>query len=197
MFSLVNRLRAKTATAPGGDPYRWEPVRFTMLSGYDFRAPDRPVAPVKGELILDPGRYFYFRADTSYSVYKGESFQSGNTDFGLNLPQFAATIGTRFTKGSTNFVQGTMRADLNRYLSANFSTNWDIRTDTFVENRVGLDIRFQCWALDFSYITRAKEQGLSASDNEFRFSLYLLGVGGPFGVGQRFSGPTPASVPAR
>jgi LPS-assembly protein len=199
VFSLVNRLRARTATPAGGDPYRWEAVRFTMASGYDFKAPDRPVAPVKAELILDPGRHFYFRADTSYSVYKGEGFQSGNTDFGLTLPKFAATIGTRFTKGSTNFVQGTMRADLNRYVSANFSTNWDIRTDTFVENRVGIGIRFQCWALDFAYITRAKEQGLSASDNEFRFSLYLLGVGGPFGVGQRFSGPTsaPAAVPAR
>jgi hypothetical protein len=71
-----------------------------------------------------------------------------------------------------------------------------VRTDTFVENRFGLNFRFQCWAFDFSYITRTKEQGLSASDNEFRFAVYLLGVGGPFGLGQHFSGPTPASVPA-
>ena len=183
---------------------------------------DRPVAPVRAELSLDPGRYFYFRGDTSYGIYKGEGFLSGNTDVGLVLPRFAATLGTRYTKGganlgttilgsttlpvtnapggslpSTNFVQGTMRADLNRYVSDNFSTAWDLRTDTFVENRFGINIRFQCWALDFSYITRAKEQGLSASDNEFRFAVYLLGVGGPFGVGQRFSGPTPPSVPAR
>jgi LPS-assembly protein len=197
VFSVVNRLRAKTVAPEGAEPYRWELLRFTMASGYDFKTPDRPVAPVKGELIIDPGRYFYFRADTSYSVYKGEGFQSGNTDFGLTLPRFAATLGTRFTKGNNNFVQGTMRADLTRYVSANFSTNWDIRSDTFIENRFGVGFRFQCWALDFAYITRAKEQGLSASDNEFRFAIYLLGVGGPFGVGQRFSGPGAASVPGR
>ena len=168
-----------------------------MSSGYDFKAPDRPVAPIRSELIIDPSRYFYFRADTSYGIYKGEGFQNGNTDLVLNLPQFAASVGTRYTKGSTNFVTGTMRADLHRYVSANFSTAWDVRTDTFVENRLGLNFRFQCWALDFSYITRAKEQGLSASDNEFRFSLYLLGVGGPFGVGQRFTSAVPTSVPAR
>jgi lipopolysaccharide assembly outer membrane protein LptD (OstA) len=220
VFSLVNRLRARTSQGP--EAFSWEPVRFTMSGGYDFKVGDRPVAPLRAELILNPGRYIYFRGDTSYGIYKGEGFLSGNTDLGLTLPRFAATLGTRFTKGganlgsttldsttaastnvtngslpSTNFVQGTMRADLNRYLSANFSTAWDLRTDTFVENRVGLGIRFQCWALDFAYITRSKEQGLSASDNEFRFSLYLLGVGGPFGVGQRFTGPTPASVPAR
>ncbi len=219
VFSLVNRLRARTSE--GLEAFRWEPLRFTMSSRYDFTGVDRPVAPIRAELILDPGRYFYFRGDTSYGIYKGEGFLSGNTDVGVVLPRFAATLGTRYTKGgadlgstilgsttspntnalsgslpSTNFVQGTMRADLNRYVSANFSTAWDLRTDTFVENRFGINIRFQCWALDFSYITRAKEQGLSASDNEFRFALYLLGVGGPFGVGQRFSGPSPPSVPA-
>ena len=198
VFSVVNRLRARTMAAAGTDPFRWEFLRFTLSSGYDFKAVDRPVAPIRGELIIDPSRYVYFRADTSYSIYKGEEFQSGNTDLVLNLPQFAASVGTRYTKGSSNFVTGTMRADLTRYLSANFSTAWDVRTDTFVENRVGVNFRFQCWALDFSYITRAKEQGLSASDNEFRFSLYLLGVGGPFGIGQRFTSATsPTSVPAR
>jgi hypothetical protein len=220
VFSLVNRVRARTGA--GLDAHRWELLRFTLGSGYDFKAADKPVVPIRSELILDPGRYFYFRGDTVYSVYRSEGFLSGNTDFGVTLPRFAASVGTRYTKGgtnlgttivggtvlaaanlptstvaSTNFVTGTMRADLNRYMSANFTTNWDLKTDTFVENRFGIDFRFQCWAFDFAYITRTKEQGLSASDNEFRFAIYLLGVGGPFGIGQRFSGPSPASAPAR
>jgi lipopolysaccharide assembly outer membrane protein LptD (OstA) len=166
-------------------------MRFTMASGYDFKASDRPVAPIRGELIIDPSRYFYFRADTSYGVYKDEGLQSANTDFGLTLPQFAATLGTRFTKGSSNFLQGTLRADLTRYMSASFATNWDVRSDTFVENRFGVDFRFQCWAFDFAYITRSREQGLNATDNEIRFAVYLLGIGGPFGVGQRFTAGAP------
>ena len=219
VFSLVNRLRAKTVATPGTEPYRWELTRFTLSTGYDFKpTTDRQVGPLRAELIVDPSRYFYFRGDTSYSVYRGEGFLAGNTDFVFTLPRIAASLGTRYTKASTNFVQGStafvqggtnliqgdtnfvqgmVRADLNRYVSANVITNWDIRTDTFVENRVGVNVRFQCWALDFSYITRAKEQGLSASDNEFRFALYLLGVGGPFGIGQRFSSPGPAAVPPR
>jgi LPS-assembly protein len=217
-FSLVNRVRARTVAPAGTDPFRWELLRFTLSSGYDFRPTDRQVAPIRAELIVDPNRYFYFRADTSYSIYKGERFLAGNTDFVFNLPQFAASLGTRFTKasttfvqgsstfvsggtnlvqGDTNFVQGVIRADLNRYVSANFSTAWDVRTDTFVENRVGVNVRFQCWALDLSYISRAKEQGLTGSDNEFRFAVYLLGVGGPFGVGQRFSSAGAASVPGK
>jgi lipopolysaccharide assembly outer membrane protein LptD (OstA) len=219
VFSLVNRVRARTVAVPGTEPYRWELVRFTLESGYDFKpTTDRQVGPIRAELILDPGRYFYLRGDTTYSIYKGEGFLAGNTDLVFNLPRFAASVGTRFTKasanfvqgsttwlpsgsnlvqGDTNFVQGTVRADINRFMSANLSTAWDVRTDTFVENRVGLTFRFQCWALDVAYISRAKEQGLNASDNEFRFAIYLLGVGGPFGLGQRFTGAGAASVPAK
>jgi LPS-assembly protein len=190
-FSLINRLRAKTVAPEGTEAYRWELMRFTLASAYDLKATDRPVGPIVAELIIDPNRYFYFRADTSYSVYKDEGFQSANTDFGLVLPQVAATLGTRYAKNNSNFIQGTVRADLNRYMSASFSTNWDVKSNTFVENRFGVDFRFQCWAFDFAYVTRAKEQGLNATDNEIRFAFYLLGVGGPFGVGQRFTAGAP------
>jgi hypothetical protein len=197
VFSLVNRLRARTVAPQGTEAYRWELMRFTLASAYDFKATDRQVGPIVSELIVDPSRYFYFRADTSYSVHNNEGFQTGNTDFNLTLPNFAASLGTRFSKGTSNFVQGAMRADINRYISVNFATNWDIRTNTAIENRVGIDFRFQCWAFDFSYIQRAKEQGLSSADNEFRFAVYLLGVGGPFGVGQRFSGAGGPGVASR
>ena len=192
VFSLVNRLRAKTVAPQGTEPYRWELMRFTMAGAYDFKAPTRPVSPLVAELIVDPARYVYFRADTSYSVYNGEGIRSANTDVGVVLPQFTATLGTRFAKGNSNFVQGTLRAELNRYMSATFSTAWDVKTDTFVENRFGVDLRFQCWAFDFGYVVRWKEQGLSAADNEIRFAIYLLGVGGRFGLGQHFSAGTPA-----
>jgi LPS-assembly protein len=198
-FSVVNRVRARTPAPEGTEPFRWELVRFTMGSSYDFQAPTRPLAPVSAELIVDPVRYFRFRADTSVSMYNGEGLQTANTDFSLVLPQFAASLGTRFARANnSNFLQASTRADLTRYLSASASTAWDVRSNVFVENRVGIDIRFQCWAFDFAYVTRPKEQGLSSSDNQIRFAIYLLGVGGPFGLGQRFSGAGPAAgVPGR
>ena len=199
VYSVVNRLRARTLSPEGTDPYRWELVRFTAGSSYDFKATDRPAGPLVGELIVDPNRYFRFRADTTYSVYKGEGVQAATTDLTLILPQFSASVGTRYAK-STNFLQAAFRTDITRHITASFSTNLDLRTDTFVENRFGVDFRFQCWAFDFAYITRAKEQGLNAADNEIRFALYLLGVGGPFGLGQKFgttASGTGASVPGR
>jgi hypothetical protein len=39
-----------------------------------------------------------------------------------------------------------------------------------------VEIRFQCWALIAEYVSRFK------SDDEFRFTLNLLGIGG-FGSG--------------
>jgi len=191
VFSLVNRLRAKTVAPQGTEASRWELMRFTMAGAYDLKATTRPVSPLVAELIVDPARHFYFRADSSYSVYSGEGVQSVNTDFGLVLPQVSATLGTRYAKGNSNFVQGTLRGDINRYMSASFSTAWDVKSDTFVENRFGVDFRFQCWAFDFGYVVRSKEQGLSAVDNEIRFAFYLLGVGGRFGLGQHFSAGTP------
>ncbi len=184
-YSMVNRLRARTVAPEGTEPFRWELMRFTVGSSYDLKAQDRAVGPVAAELIVDPSRYFRFRADTSYSVYNGEGFQTGNTDFALLLPQVTATVGTRFAKPN-NFLQAGLRADLSRYVTASVSTNWDLKADTFVENRFGIDLRFQCWALDVFYVKRSREQGLNAPDNEIRFAVYLLGVGGPFGLGQRF-----------
>lgn len=184
-YSIVNRLRARTVAPEGTEPFRWELMRFTVGSSYDLKAQDRSVGPVAAELIVDPNRYFRFRADTSYSVYNGEGFQTGNTDFALLLPQVTATVGTRFAKPN-NFLQAGLRADLSRHVTASVSTNWDLKADTFVENRFGIDFRFQCWAFDVFYVKRSKEQGLTAADNEIRFAVYLLGVGGPFGLGQRF-----------
>jgi len=188
-FSVVNRVRARTSAPEGSEPVRWELMRFTLGSTYDFKAPTRPLAPIAAELILDPGRYFRFRADTSYGVYggPGQGLQTANTDFSFYTPQFTASVGTRYANPN-NFLQASARADITRYLSANVSINWDLRSNTFVENRFGVDFRFQCWAFDFAYVARAKEQGLNFSDNQVRFAIYLLGVGGPFGLGQRLSG---------
>jgi hypothetical protein len=76
-------------------------------------------------------------------------------------------------------VQGGATADITRFVTARFQTNWDVQSGKFVENRYGLDIKFQCWGLAMEYVTRFQ------SDDEFRFTLNLLGVGG-FGSGAGF-----------
>jgi len=57
-----------------------------------------------------------------------------------------------------------------------------VKRGTKVEDRVGVDIHFQCWAISLEYIDRHK------NEDEFRFSINLLGVGQTgtkFGTGIR------------
>ena len=42
----------------------------------------------------------------------------------------------------TNFLQGTLRAEITDRFVVHVATNWDMRSDTFVENRFGIDFRF-------------------------------------------------------
>jgi len=59
------------------------------------------------------------------------------------------------------------------WLSTRASINWDLFTSTFVENRIAVELHWQCWALAVEFINRTQR------DDEVRFTLNLLGVGGP------------------
>jgi len=118
-----------------------------------------------------------FRGDTTVSPY-GEGFQAGNTDIALTLPALSASVGTRFNKAdNTRFLQGNVTADLTRWATARVITNWDLQTNTFVENRVGVDFKWQCWAVTVEYVHR------SVREDELRFAINLLGMGAPFVTG--------------
>jgi hypothetical protein len=88
-------------------------------------------------------------------------------------PHVGAAVGTTYPQpANVNFLQGTAFADITRYVTARFQTNWDMQSGKFVENRYGLEVKFQCWALVAEYVTRFR------SEDEFRVTLNLLGVGG-------------------
>ncbi len=137
----------------------------------------------------------------SYNVEHG-IFQAGTTDVEVTLPFASATVGTRFDRrvpfvpdwveipgtynpglaiperANVNFLQGGVSSEVRQNLVLRASTNYDARTGTFVESRFGVDLKFQCWALVVEYINRSPEFGGKTADNEFRFTLNLLGVGG-------------------
>ncbi len=176
-YSLINRIRVRTIAPEGTEPTRWEFMRFTVSQTYDFRLEDRPFGNLGAELIIDPTRIVRFRGDTTVSPY-GEGFQTGNTDIALTLPALSASVGTRFNKAdNTRFLQGNVTADLTRWATARVITNWDLQTNTFVENRVGVDFKWQCWAVTVEYVHR------SVREDELRFAINLLGMGAPFVTG--------------
>jgi LPS-assembly protein len=178
-YSLTNRILARTASSPDAEPVRWEALRFLLGHSIDLRSENHTIGDIVFDLILQAPSIFRFRGEMRYEMAR-KDVSTAITDFSIVLPRVTAAIGTRYdAEQRTNFLQGTVRGEITRILAAHASTNWDTRTDTFVENRFGVDLRFQCYEFSLVYIDRARETGRRSGEEEFRFSLNLLGVGGP------------------
>lgn len=178
-YSVTNRILARTAAGPDTEPVRWEAVRLLLGHSIDLRSQNHTVGDVIGDLIVQAPSIFRFRGEARYGMATGE-VATATTDFSVNVPRLSASVGTRYdAEQRTNFLQGSVRAELTRTIAAHAATNWDTHTDTFVENRFGVDLRFQCYELSVIFIDRSREVGRTRADEEFRFSLNLLGIGGP------------------
>jgi LPS-assembly protein len=170
-YSVINRLRGKTVTLPDTDPVRWEMLRLTLAHSYDLS--DGTGSIVRGDLIVQPTERLRFRSDSLYSVERG-GMELVTTDVSVATTPATVSIGHRYSDfDRVNFLQGSLRADLTNFLTVRATTEWDIRTTTFVENRVALDVKFQCWAFTVELVGREND------DTEVRFAVNLLGVGGP------------------
>ncbi len=138
----------------------------------------------------------------SYNV-TGDGLQAYTTDMNIEIPRLIATVGTRYNRmpqviipyfvqnpgtfnpgngppsnQAINFLQGAAAVDILRNLNGRVKTNWNIQSTNLVETRFGLDFKFDCWALSLDYIRRAPDRPGKNPDNEFRFALNLLGLGG-------------------
>jgi hypothetical protein len=74
------------------------------------------------------------------------------------------------------YLQAGTGIEVTRVVSGRVSADYDVRTNTLVEGRVGLELRWQCWALTFEYVNRHRDE------DELRFAVNLLGLGGPIGT---------------
>jgi lipopolysaccharide assembly outer membrane protein LptD (OstA) len=139
--------------------------------------------------------------DLSYNV-TGDGLQAYTTDVSLDIPRILATVGTRYNRmpqvfipyfvqipgtfnpgnglasnQATNFLQGEAKVEILRNLYGRVKTNYDLRTTSVVESRFGVDIKFDCWAVSLEYVRRNPDRPGKNPDNEFHFSLNLLGLG--------------------
>ncbi|PYM44300.1 MAG: hypothetical protein DME12_00530 [Candidatus Rokuibacteriota bacterium] len=198
-YSVTNRLRGRTVSPEGTEPERLELTRFTLAHAYDLEG--RRWGNLAGDLTVQATKVLRLRGDVSYNVEHG-TFVAGTTDMAVTLPVVTATVGTRFDRRvpfvpdwveipgtynpglavldrpNVNFLEGSLSVEVSKNLVLRVRTNYDARTDTFVESRFGADFKLQCWALLVEYVNRSPEFAGKTADNEFRFSLNLLGVGG-------------------
>lgn len=177
-YSLTNRLRARTVSPVGTEPVRWDLLRFTLAQSYnleDLRS-GQNFGPATAELVLEPRPdVLRFRANTAYDQYR-EEIQQTNVDVSFtHFPFITSSVGYSWARG-TDFLRAGVDAELSRYVVVHASTNWDLLTDTFVENRLGFDLRYQCWAVTVEFVRR------NTAEDEVRFAVNLLGLGAPFGT---------------
>jgi LPS-assembly protein len=213
-YSLTNRLRGRTDSREGTEAERLELLRFAVANAYDFER--GRFGNVGGDLLVQPTALVSFHADASYNV-EGDGLQAYTSDVSLHLSRFSASVGHRYTrqppqivpyfvqvpgtfnpgetpdKPSVNFLQAGFTWELWKHLAVRARTNLDIRTETFVETRYGADIKFDCWAVSVEYINRSRDSTGQSAEDEFRFSVHLLGLGNVLstrlGTGVADSGP--------
>jgi LPS-assembly protein len=174
-YSLTNRIRARTVPLADTEPVRWELLRLVVGNSYDVQ--NERFGSVTGTLIGQPTDRLRFRSDISHSLH-GQGIEVLTNDLSVRLVAIPVTLsaGSRYSDpGRISFVTTGLGADLSRYFYLRNTNSFDTRSGTFVEARVGGDIRFQCWALTIEFVHRAGRAG-----DEVSFALNLLGVGGPF-----------------
>ena len=170
-YSLVNRFNARTVSGPNEEPVRWELARLTLSQTYNFLGVGEPFKDAVGEVLIQPNEHLRFRADARYNVY-GLGVRDANADISAIFRDFSVTMGPRFNEqAGFRFLQASATARVTRNVDLKASSYWDVTNGRATEARGGIDIHFDCWAITVQFIHRY------ASDDEFRFSVNLLGVG--------------------
>jgi LPS-assembly protein len=180
-YSLTNRIRARSMAPAGTTPVKLEVFRLMVGHSIDVNSEERRSGDATGDLIVQPSELLRLRGTVRQDTH-GEGVRVATTDLSTKVGPVGTSVGWRYSDTEDlSFLQGTLTADITRNLVGRMSTNWDIRDDRFIENRFALDLRFQCYALTVEYIDRSSRPGGRSGEDEVRFALNLLGVGGPIG----------------
>jgi LPS-assembly protein len=170
-YYLTNSLNAKTVAGPDQQPVRWEAVRFTLSQTYKMDPVSQPFKDLYADLTVSPNQRIGFHADARYNVYD-LGLREANADVRVVYPRFAAAVGPRFNEqGNSRYVKAEALVRVLNNVDVRGSTAWDVLRGRAIENRIGVDWRFDCWSIIAEYVNRRGDE------NEFRISINLLGLG--------------------
>ena len=170
-YYLTNSLNAKTVAGPDQQPVRWEMVRFTLSQTFKMDPVSQPLKDLYADLTISPNQRIGFHADARYNVYD-LGLREANADIRLTYPRFVVAVGPRFNEqGNSRYAKAEALVKLFSNIDVRGSTAWDVLRSRSIENRVGIDWRFNCWSVLAEYVNR------HGDENEFRISVNLLGLG--------------------
>ena len=164
---------------------------MTVSQTYNFLPVGSQFKDLVAETAVNPSEHFHLRADARWNVY-GLGLRDANAEIGASYRDFSANVGPRFNEQQGfRFLQAGAEARLTRIVDVKTSTAWDVTAGRATETRVGFDFHFDCWTINTAYIYRYGQ------DNEFRFSVNLLGVGQTGTSVRALGGGGPATAPTR
>ena len=170
-YYLTNALNAKTVAGPGQQPVRWEMVRFTVSQTFKMDPVAEPFKDLYGDLTIHPNQRIGFHADARYNVYD-LGLREANADVRVTYPRFSVAVGPRFNEqGNNRYLRAESLVRVLSNVDVRGATAWDVLKGQPIENRVGIDWRFDCWAISAEYVNRRGDE------NEFKISVNLLGLG--------------------
>ena len=181
-YSLINRLKARAVGEEDRPGRVWEVIRFTLSQTYtiDVEPDEKRLTDVVGDLILEPLYGLRFRGTVTYDPYETQ-VTTATTDFYYEAARWRAAFGTRHgDKGELAYIQASLEAKIGSRWTVRASTNYNVDSDTVIENRLEIEFREQCWAILATFIDRTDE-------DEFRISVNLLELG-QYGFGRAFAG---------
>jgi LPS-assembly protein len=179
LFSVTNRLYARTATADGTYATR-EFALLRISQGLDLRG-------LRGEEFtqLAPGPFFAdlnlearaqltstlsLRADVAYD-YADSNLDVANTGMALQpLPNWTIFVERRFRRDpSIDFINGGFGLNLPKGWTLTYTTGYNARDKIFAGNAVQALYRSQCWSLSLQMVQRPDETRFA-----FQFGLESL-----------------------
>jgi LPS-assembly protein len=182
IYSLTNRLKARSVGAEDRPGRVWELVRFTLSQTYTID-PDpgvKRLTDLFGDLIFEPVYGLRFRGTVSWDPYE-HNVTAATTDFYYEATRWRAAFGTRHAEnGDLAYIQASLEAKVGSRWTFRAATNYNVDSDTVIENRLEIEFREQCWAIAATFIDRTDE-------DEFRITVNLLELG-QYGFGRVFAG---------
>jgi LPS-assembly protein len=171
MFSLTNRLYAKTATAAGGFETRefaWlrlsQGLDLTGQRGEEFTrlAPGPFFADLSLEARAQITSTLSLRADVAYD-YQENQLDIANAGVTLQPWSFGAIFVERRFRREPNidFFNGGVALTLPKGWSLTYTTGYNARDNVFAGNSVNALYRSQCWSVSLQMVQRPDDTSIA------------------------------------
>lgn len=135
----------------------------------------RPFSEINGELILRPNPYAVFTAKGRFDVYDNRFNTYDTSVAAVDKRGDSLNISHRFVKDGANYLEGALRARVNRAVDLTYLNRYSFDDNRPLETSYGIEYTHQCWSSTLTFTERLEEKIVYLTFN-------LLGIGKVAGI---------------